>query len=369
MIKSKEVLFLLLITITLVSISIIMVYSSSSIFASQRFNDPFYFLKRQIIWVFIGIALMLVCSRINYKVWQRYSFPLIICGIVLLILVFLPWIGKEIRGARRQLLIGQPVEFVKLALVIYIAAFLSKKQEIIKDFIKGFLPFLVILSTVFILTVLQPSLGGAINMSIFSLVMFLIGGGRILHLGYLFLFSLPLPYILIWNVPYRKRRILGYLFPFDDPLDKGYQIIQSFSALRRGALHGVGIGNSTQKLFYLPEPHTDFIFSIIGEEMGFIGAVFILLLFLGFAILGIRIACKAPDLFANFLGVGIISMIITQVILNISVVTGLLPTTGLPLPFISFGGSSLISNMIAVGILLNISRMDDRLPKVKFMPR
>lgn len=317
---------------------------------------------------------MLVCSRINYKVLQRYlqrySFPLIICGIILLILLFLPWTGKEIRGARRALWIGgQPIEFVRLALVIYIASYLSKKQEKIKDFLKGFLPFLVILLTIFILTVLQPSLGSAINLAIFSLVMFLIGGGRILHLCYLFLFSLPISYTLIWEVPYRKRRILGYLFPFDDPLDKGYQIIQSFLALRKGGLYGVGIGNSTQKLFYLPEPHTDFIFSIIGEEMGFIGAVFILLLFLGFAILGIRIACKASDLFSNFLGVGIVSMIIIQVILNLCVVTGLLPTTGLPLPFISFGGSSLISNMVAVGILLSISKETDKLPEVGFMPR
>lgn len=357
--KISSHLGLFLATIALTSMGIIMVYSASAIISLERYNDPFFFLKRQLVWVFLGLLGMLFAARINYRAFPKLLKPALLFTLFLLVLVLFPQFGKAIAGARRWLRIGdftfQPSELAKLILILYMADTLSRKKEKIKNFTYGFLPPLIILGAIFILILLQPDLGTALIILVVILGMLFVSGVRLRHLFSLFLIALPSIWLLINKVGYRKRRILAFVDPWSDPRGAGFQIIQSLLALGSGGIFGRGLGEGTQKLFYLPAPHTDFIFAILGEELGFLGGVAVIILFGAFIYFGARIARRAPDLFGSLLALGITTWIGLQAMINIGVATGFLPTKGIPLPFISFGGSSLIFSLIGVGILLSIS--------------
>jgi len=340
-----------------------MVFSTGALIADEKFNNLFHFLERHLLWVFIGLIFMVTSMNIRYEMLKKLGKPLLIITIILLILVHFPYIGKAAGGARRWIRVGplsiQPSELAKLVMIMYAANFLTKKQRNIKEFIRGFLPPMLVLGLVLAL-IIKNDLGACVLIAGIVLTMMFISGANIKHLAIFFLASLPAIYIAICTFPYRMKRIMVFLDPWEDPLGKGYQIIQSFYALGSGGWFGKGLGKGIQKLFYLPEAHTDFIFSIIGEELGFIGTSLIILLYTYIIWRGIIIAYHAPDLYGHLLAIGITIMIAYQVIINIGVVTGLLPTKGTTLPFISFGGSSLIVNMTAIGLLLNISKEWER---------
>ena len=343
----------------MVSIGIIMVYSASSISAANRFGDSIHFLKRQSLFALIGFLLMLIVMKVRYQVLRRLSFPFFIGSIFLLMLVVIPGIGTTIGGSSRWFRIGplslQPSEIAKFALIIFFAASLSKKEKNVKSFSVGFLPHLVVTLLLCALVLLQPDFGTAVMLfSLFFILMF-VAGGKIRYLASVCAVGAVGCYFLISSVGYRLNRISAYLNPWEDPTSTGFQIIQSFLAFGSGGLWGTGLGNGKQKLFYLPEAHTDFIFSIIGEELGFIGVLLIIFLFIALCFCGVRIALKAPDLFGTYLALGITSLIVLHAIVNLGVVMGLLPTKGSTLPFISYGGTSLVVNLTGVGILLNIA--------------
>lgn len=337
-----------------------MVYSSSAVSAYVNFNDSYYFFKRQIIWVTLGMIAMLFAIHVDYHVWRKLAVPILIVTIILLILVLIPGLGKVVNGARRWLGFGslylQPSEIAKLGMVIFSSASLSRHQEKITNFMKGLVPQLLILLAVFGLILKEPDLGTALAIGGTVFIMLFTAGAKLSHLASLGLVGVVGIIAAIILEPYRLKRLLAFNNPWADPLDTGYHIIQSLYALGSGGLFGVGLGRSREKFLYLPEPHTDFIFAILGEELGFIGTITVILLFFLFAWRGFKVAIGAPDLYGSMLAGGLTTMIIMQAMMNIAVVTASMPVTGIPLPFISFGGSALIFTLIGVGILLNISR-------------
>jgi cell division protein FtsW len=337
-----------------------MVYSASAVWADYRFDDSFYFAKRQLLFAIIGLIAMFFIMNIDYWTWRSWSKVILITCFVLLIAVLIPGIGNVRNGSRSWIGVGafsiQPSEFMKLAMIIYLAKFLSENQKNITSFKKGLVPSLGLVFTAFALIMLQPDLGTGTVMVGTCLIMIFVSGARIVHFIGLGLIGLAGFVGLIAAAPYRIKRITAFLDPWEDPLGSGFQTIQSLYAIGPGGLFGLGLGQSRQKFFYLPEPQTDFIFAILAEELGFIGGAFVLLLFALLLWRGIRTALNAPDLYGSFLAVGIISMVAFQVMINIGVVINLIPVTGITLPFFSYGGSSLTLMLMAMGILLNISR-------------
>ncbi len=337
-----------------------MVYSASAIWAEYKFDDSFFFAKRQLLFAGVGVAAMFFIMNVDYWTWRTFAKVIVIICFVLLLLVLIPGIGNVRNGSRSWIGVGafsiQPSEFMKLAMIAFLAKYLSERQKLITSFTKGLIPSLGIVFLAFGLIMLQPDLGTGTVMVGTCLVMIFIAGGRISHFLGLGLLGLGGFVALILSAPYRIKRITSFLDPWEDPLGSGFQIIQSLYAIGPGGLFGLGLGQSRQKFFYLPEPQTDFIFAILSEELGFIGGSFVILLFSLLLWRGIRIALGAPDLFGSFLAVGIIAMIAIQVMINIGVVIGLMPVTGITLPFLSYGGSSLTLMLLAVGVLLNISR-------------
>jgi cell division protein FtsW len=336
-----------------------MIYSTSAILAQERYGEGTFFLKRELLWVSCGMISLYIGYRIPYRLWAKISTWLLLLAGALLLLVMVPSIGHEVGGARRWIKLGsfgfQPSELVKYAVIIFLAKWLADHQDHIKSFTRGFLPPIVILGFFVGLILIQPDLGTSLALGIIGLILLFVGGVRVRYLLSLFFISLPVLYFFIADVPYRRARILAFLDPWKDPKGVGFQIIQSFIALGSGGWTGVGLGESRQKLFYLPEAHTDFIFSIIGEELGFIGAIIVCLAFFFLFILGFRVVLKINDLTGHLMGLGIVSLLALQTLVNIGVVTGSLPTKGLPLPFISFGGSSLVLSMAGIGILMNLA--------------
>lgn len=351
------------ITAILICVGLVMIFSSSGVYALQEFQSSSYYLGRQFFFLCVGFILTFGCMCIDYRELQKYAKPLLLVTIVLLVLVLIPGIGKQSYGARRWFRIAefsfQPSEFAKLAMLLYSSDFLARKQNKIRDFKEGFLPPLIILGVMSLLILKQPDLGTALFIASLVLIVMFITGARVLHLGSLVLLALPVVYFLIAKVPYRMARITAFLNPWEDSQGIGFQLSQSQIALGSGGIFGVGLGKSVQKLFYLPAAHTDFIFSIIGEELGLLGTAAIIILFVVFIWQGARIVKRTTDSFGYFLGVGIVAMIGLQAVINIGVSIGALPTKGLPLPFISYGGSALMVNMMAVGLLLNVSRIQD----------
>ncbi len=350
---------LLLTTLLLAAIGITMVYSSSAIFARERFGDSYFFLKRQIFSLIIGFGALFAGRSIPLKVYKHFAYPILIVGILLMLLVQIPGLGLTAGGATRWINIGgfhfQPSEFAKLALIFFMAYMLTKKEDQIKHFGFGFLPPMMISLVVIFLVLLGKDLGNAVLIAGTVIAMMFVAGARLSHLFALFLLALPAFYKLIASVSYRRQRILAFLDPWEHSRDAGFQIIQSYLAFSAGGLFGAGLGQGRQKLFYLPEAHTDFIFSVLGEELGLWGVLLVLILFGLWVTRGLTIALKSNDNYSRYLALGITLMIGWLAVLNMGVVMGLLPTKGIPLPFVSYGGTSLVVNLFAVGVLLHIS--------------
>lgn len=351
---------LFMVTVVLLAIGVVMVYSASAINAYEAYRDSAYFLKRHLLYLFLGAIAAFWVMSIDYEMIRKYIKPVLAVSFLLLVLVLIPHIGREISGASRwfrfSFLSFQPSQMAKMVLILYFADVLSRKQSEIKNFFEGVMPPMIILGLSVALILKEPDLGTAVCISAVSFMMLFVAGIRMSHLLPILVGSLPVLAVIILAKPYRMKRILAFLDPWKDPQGIGFQIIQSFIALGSGGLLGVGLGQSRQKLLYLPGCHTDFIFSIIGEELGLVGAVAVIILFMIFVWLGMRVAIRAKDMFGHLTAVGIVSMIAIEAIINISVATGSLPTKGLSLPFISYGGSSLIFDMMAVALLLNIAK-------------
>lgn len=344
----------------LLGIGVIMVYSASAVSANVNFDDSYYFLKRQVLWAALGLAAMLVMMNVDYHIWQKYAKPIMLVTVILLILVLVPGAGKVVNGARRWLGTGsvylQPSEIAKLSMVLFMAYNLAKYQEKMCFFIKGLLPQLFFLFLIFGLILKEPDLGTALSIAGTVFIMLFVSGARLPHLASLAGIGALGVTAAVLLEPYRLKRLIAFSDPWSDPLNTGYHIIQSLYAIGSGGLFGVGLGRSREKFLYLPEPHTDFIFSILGEELGLLGTVAVLTLFFFFAWRGFKIAMSAADIYGSLLASGLTAMILLQALMNIAVVTASMPVTGIPLPFLSFGGSALIFTLAGVGILLNISR-------------
>jgi cell division protein FtsW len=352
-------LVILLMAVALTCFGVVMVYSASSIMAEKKFHDSFFYLKRQGIYAMLGFGVMWGVMQIDYQQLRKYAVPLLFGCLVLLVLVFVPGIGGTAKGASRWIRLPgfnfQPSELAKIALIIYMAYSLDKKQERVKLFSAGFLPYMVLLAVMLLLLLKQHDLGAALTLGLVAIIMLFAAGTRPRYILGMVVLALPFLYFLVMNVDYRRRRILSYLNPWEDPSDSGFQIIQSWLAFGNGGILGQGLGEGKQKLFYLPEAHTDFILSVVGEELGLIGVLVIAAMFLLLVQRSIRVAVYAEDNFGRFLAFGIAVLLGIEAFVNIGVVTGLLPTKGLALPFLSYGGSSLIITLLAVGILLNVS--------------
>jgi len=340
----------------LLAVGLVMVYSTTYALGFRLYGDPNYFLIRQGIWVAVGAAVLLVMTQIQYTGWQRISI-LVMAGMLLLLAVLLIF-GGERFGGRRWFFGGsvQPSELAKLAVVIYIADWLSSKGEQIRDVTYGLIPFAILIGVVTGLILLQPDFSTSMLIAATAFAMFFVAGAEVKQLAISFLVGGLALAILILQAPYRLERIAVFLDPMSDPSEEGYQIVQTLRALVRGGVTGQGLGNSQQKLGALPAAHTDAIFAVLGEELGLIGGLVVIGLFAILAYRGFRIAQDAPDTFGMMLATGVTAWLAFQALINIAVVTSTMPFTGIPLPFISFGGSSLVTSMAGVGLLLNISK-------------
>jgi cell division protein FtsW len=355
---------LLIVVLALVGIGIVMVYSTSAILAGERFQDPYYFLKRQALYAGIGFSLMILMLFFPYQTLNRFAYPLLVLSILALIAVLIPGIGVRAGGSMRWLRVFsftiQPSELAKLGLVIFLAYFLTKKEEKIRSFSFGFLPTILISGLVIALVLKEPDFGTAFFLMVMVFLLLFLGGTRVIYIAGAVLLAIPVAYYFVTSAAYRYRRLMSFVRPWDDPTGTSFQIIQSFLSFGSGGLFGLGLGEGRQKLYFLPAPHTDFIFSIIGEEMGLVGAMVVVLLFFIFTLRGMQIGYSLGDRFASYLALGLTLMISLQAVINMGVVLGLLPTKGLTLPFISYGGTSLITNLVGVGILLHLSTHAER---------
>ena len=358
--RLKEDRLLLLSTLILVAFGLLMVYSASSVMALKRYGDSAYFLKRQAIWAGGGLIAMYAAWRMDYRNFKYAAIPALAVIFILLLLVLVPGIGAEINGAKRWIRIAgfsiQPSEFVKPALIMVIAASLARRAEKLADFWFGLGPYLLLSGAFMLLIVIEPDLGTAAALGVVIITMLFVAGAKPAHMLYLVLAVTPVLYYELMHVSFRLKRLMVYIDPWQDPLGKGFQTIQSFLAFGGGGLTGLGLGESRQKLLFLPEPHSDFIFSVIGEEFGLMGAISVAILFALFTLCGMRLALKCQDRFGSLLAFGLTLMIGLQSIINMGVTTGLFPNKGMPLPFISAGGSSIFVALLSVGMLLSIAR-------------
>lgn len=351
--------FITYIVFALLGFSIITVYSTD--LATFGAGGKNYQLTKHLLWIFIGLVLLITMSKVDYHYLQKLGIPLLVLSFVLLMLVLLPGIGTVTNGARRWIRLGhifgiQPTEFAKLAVIIFISGYITKNQKRMSEFKCGFMIPVVIVAATGVLIIKEPDFGSAAFITILSVVMLIVGGVRIVYIFFMTVAVVPFVYEMLFKVSYRKDRLMSFMDPWQDPSGTGYHVIQSWIALGSGGLTGLGIGSSKQKLFFLPESSSDFIFTIIGEEFGFLGALVIISLFLLLIWQGLRTVQATKDIFGFFLGFGITAMFGLQAVINIAVVSGIVPTKGIPLPFVSSGGSSLLFSMIAVGILINIAK-------------
>jgi cell division protein FtsW len=351
---------------TFLVIGIIMIYSTSSAKVTDSTHTMNTAFLRHIMWVAIAIIGMLIMMRIDYHYLQKYSTAIFIIALAGLVVVLIPEIGTVTYGARRWVRFGsyfgyQPSEFAKLAMIIFMSGYIAKNQEKMSTFARGFVVPIVLIGVVSLLILKEPDFGTAMFISMISFVLIMVGGTRIIYVMFTMIASIPHIYQILHNIPtYRHNRLLAFLDPWKDPMGIGYQIIQSWIALGSGGIAGLGMGESRQKLFFLPMSDNDFVFSIIGEEFGFIGTTCIVVMFALLTWQGIRVCKTASDPFGFFLSLGITISLGLQAAINIAVVTGSIPTKGLPLPFISTGGSSILLSMLAIGILLNIAKQSGK---------
>src|ERR671918_2309222 len=348
------------VAVVLLSAGVVMVYSASAIVAADRFQDPYFFLKKQLFWALLGSVAMLVAIRVDYRKLERWVVPALIVAGVLLVLVLVPPIGQAINGTRRWIRLGfvsfQPAELAKLAVVFYLAAFMARRQHLLGEVRRGLVPPLLVAGAFAGLVFAQPDLGNCLTLITLTFGLLYLAGAPARHLLWALAPALPLLAVAIYAAPYRLRRMTAFWDPWSDPRGSGFQIIQSWLAFGNGGLTGQGIGGPRQKLFHLPGSHTDFIFAILGGELGFVGATAFVALFAVLIWRGLRVGLRTAEPFGAYLALGITLLIATQTLVNLGVVTGLLPTKGLPLPFVSFGGSALLMTMLSTGVLLNISQ-------------
>jgi len=346
-------------TLLLVCVSVVMVYSASAVIALERFQQPYLFLTKQALWSVLGLAVLGVATRVDYRTYRNEAFIWCLLALVVLMLVAVLF-SAPVNGTRRWFGVGglgiQPSELAKVACVFFTALMLERRMHRIDDLSYSLLPIGLIAGLVFTLILLQPDFGTSISLAVIIAVMVFAAGLHYRYVVGLVLVALPAIYLVLVAAPYRRRRLLAFWDPWADPLGDGFQIIQSLVAVGTGGVFGRGLMGGVQKLFYLPEPHTDFIYAVIGEELGLVGATAILLCFCVIAWRGLRISARAEDTFGAFVALGLTTMIAAQALVNISVVLGLMPTKGIPLPLVSFGGSSLLINLLGAGVLLNISQ-------------
>lgn len=352
---------LILIIATILVFGLIMLASASSFISFEKFQDSNYLLKHQLLYgLLIGLVGLLITAKIDYHIWRRFAFPLMIVNIVLLLAIFIPGIGYSYGGARRWIHLGsnlfQPTEILKLVFIFYLSTLFAKNIEGIKDPNFGFFPFLVILGTLAVLIMMQPDMGTMVTIIMIALSIYFVAGAPWRHLLWFFLGSAGLIFILIKIAPYRAARLTVFLNPAIDPQGIGYHINQALLAIGSGGFFGLGLGHSRQKLLYLPEATGDSIFAVIAEEVGFLFAVVLIVLFVALMYRGYQLARKSPDHFGRLLATGIISWFGFQAFINIAAMVTLVPLTGIPLPFVSYGSSALATCLTAVGILINISK-------------
>ena len=346
----------------LIIISVVMVYSSSSVVALTSYDDAAFFARRQLMWAVAGLLVMAATMRMDHRLLgdQRVVLAILLISLMLLAATLVPGIGRTINGSRRWLRLGmlsfQPSELAKVALVIYLSYYIAKKGERIRDFMNGITPAYVVAGLFMATAVLQPDFGTTMTIALVAGIMLFVGGANVLHLAGTVLAGLPFIYIAVFHKAYRARRIFSFLDPWADPQGAGHQIIQSFLAFGSGGIFGRGLGEGRQKLLFLPERHSDFIYAVIGEELGLIGALGVLALFLFLLWRGVRIALAAGERFSRLLAFGITLLVCIQALMNMAVVTGIFPTKGIALPLVSYGGSSLVITLGALGVLLNISK-------------
>ena len=355
--KSDRILFLA--TILLVAVSVVMVYSASAAIANERYGRASTFLIKQGMWAVLGLALLAVVMRIDYRTYREPVFIWTGLGIVTVCLVLVLF-SPPVNNARRWFSIGglgvQPSELAKLAAIFFIAALLERRMHRINELGYSLLPIALIVAMLVGLILLEPDFGTSMSLALVAAVMVFAAGLDYRYILGAFLCLLPAIAYIAMGASYRRRRLFTFLHPFDDPLGDGFQIIQSLVAVGTGGVWGKGLMNGVQKLFFLPEPHTDFIYAVISEELGLVGATLVLLCFCVIAWRGLRVALRAPDSFGCFLALGLTTMVAVQAFVNMSVVLSLLPTKGIPLPFVSSGGSSLLINLVGMGVLLNVSQ-------------
>jgi len=355
--KSDRILFLS--TLLLVGLSIVMVYSASAVVALERYQQPYLFLTKQLMWATLGMALLGLVMRVDYRFYREPVFIWACLGVATLALVAVLF-SPPVNNARRWFAVGglgiQPSELAKLSAIVFIAALLERRMHRINEIGYALVPIAIVVAGLVGLILLEPDFGTAMSLALIATVMVFAAGLNYRYILGAALVALPLVAVLVMGSAYRRRRVLTFLDPWQDPLGDGFQIIQSLIAVGTGGISGRGLMNGVQKLFYLPEPHTDFIYAVIAEELGLIGATCVLACFCVITWRGIRVALRAPDAFGGFLALGLTTMIAAQAFVNMSVVLGLLPTKGIPLPFVSAGGSSLLVNLLGMGVLLNVSQ-------------
>jgi cell division protein FtsW len=351
--------WLFLATLALICASVVMVYSASALVALERFQQPYLFVTRQMMWAAVGIAVLSIVMRIDYRAYRNDKMIWLLLGAVGLMLVVVLF-RRPINGTSRWFGIGgfgiQPSELAKIAAILFTALMLERRRTRINELQYSLLPIALIVGGIVGLILLQPDFGTAVSLLAVIGVMVFAAGISYRYLFGAALLALPALYVILMQADYRRRRLLTFMDPWADPLGDGFQIIQSLIAVGTGGVFGKGLMNGVQKLFYLPEPHTDFIYAVISEETGLLGASLVLLCFCVIGWRGLRTAMRAPDTFGAFLALGITMMLVLQAFVNISVVLGLMPTKGIPLPLVSNGGSSMLINLLGVGVLLNISQ-------------
>ncbi len=361
--ESSPDFFLFLLTLILVTVGLIMVYSASAILAHDRYGSSYYFFMRQMIWILVGSFGMWVASRVDLESLRALAIPALLMGLFLMVLVCIPGIGRTVGGAQRWFRLGpfsfQPSEIMKIILVFYLADSLDRRRQALVNF-SGLLPYMVLLGIVMALLEKQHDFGTAVLLALVTILLLFLAGLKWVYFLIPVSVLVPVFIFLVESASYRMKRITAFLNPWDDPQGAGFQLIQSLIAIGNGWFKGVGLGNSTQKLFYLPAPHTDFIFAVISEELGLWGAGGLVFLFMVFILRGFKMASivsqREGGLFQSLLASGITGLIGFQALVNLGVVTGLLPTKGIPLPLISYGGSSMVFTLVSIGILFNISR-------------
>lgn len=359
--ESRSILWPVLI---LVGIGVLMIYSSTALMSMRKYGSGFHYLWNHLFTVAVGIATIGVLMKVDYLKLRPAVYVLMGISVVSLLLVFVPGVGISANGARRWIRLWpttfQPSELVKIVMVMFLADYMDKNIQRMKEFRYGIAVPVAVMFGFQAIIMLQPDFGAVMSLGILTFGLLVLGGARLLHVGALLLVSMPVVFTLVMSSSYRMKRIMCFTDPWNEPFGCGFQLVQSFIAFGSGGFFGVGLGGSKQKLYFLPEVHTDFIFSIIGEELGLLGALVVLGVFLWFLVKGVRVSLRLKDPFSYFLSTGLTMMVGIQAIINFAVSTGLMPTKGLPLPFVSYGGSALFINMAAAGILVNISMRQEK---------